>query len=114
MIEPVMSENSMGFLAPLEARRILGDAINLCWLGQHGLHRGLSPSHNPPIIENVAAAGKQRSVVSDILSSRASRRTYALGRRQRRCRRLHRSFGGKPAPQDDQLCYTECGSQTAV
>ena len=34
MIDFVMSENSMGFHAPQEATRILGDAINLCRLGQ--------------------------------------------------------------------------------
>ncbi len=33
MIDFVMSENSMGFHAPQEAMRILGDAINLCRLG---------------------------------------------------------------------------------
>lgn len=30
----VMPENSMGFHAPQQATRILGDAINLCRLGQ--------------------------------------------------------------------------------
>ena len=34
MIDFVMSENSMGFHAPQEATRILGDAINQCRLGQ--------------------------------------------------------------------------------
>jgi len=38
MIDFVMSENSMGFHAPQEAMRILGDAINLCRLGQLSLH----------------------------------------------------------------------------
>jgi len=55
MIDFVMSENSMGFHAPQEATRILGDAINLCRLGQLNLHGGPTPSHNPPNIENVAA-----------------------------------------------------------
>jgi nitrite reductase (cytochrome c-552) len=32
MIDFVMSENSMGFHAPEESVRILGDAINLCRL----------------------------------------------------------------------------------
>ena len=54
MIDFVMSENSMGFHAPQEATRILGDAINLCRLGQLSLHGGPPPSHNPPNIENVA------------------------------------------------------------
>jgi nitrite reductase (cytochrome c-552) len=59
MIDFVMSENSMGFHAPQEATRILGDAINLCRLGQLALHGGPEPSHNPPSIENVtSAAGK--------------------------------------------------------
>jgi hypothetical protein len=40
MIDFVMSENSMGFHAPQEAMRILGDAINLCRLGQLRLHGG--------------------------------------------------------------------------
>jgi nitrite reductase (cytochrome c-552) len=51
-----MSENSMGFHAPQEATRILGDAINLCRLGQLSLHGGPPPSHNPPNIENVPVA----------------------------------------------------------
>ena len=54
MIDFVMSENSMGFHAPQEATRILGDAINLCRLGQLSLHGGPPPSHNPPNIENVS------------------------------------------------------------
>ena len=54
MIDFVMSENSMGFHAPQEATRILGDAINLCRLGQLSLHGAPPPSHNPPNIENVA------------------------------------------------------------
>ena len=53
MIDFVMSENSMGFHAPQEAMRILGDAINLCRLGQLSLHGGPAPSHNPP---NIAEA----------------------------------------------------------
>jgi nitrite reductase (cytochrome c-552) len=56
MIDFVMSENSMGFHAPQEATRILGDAINLCRLGQLSLHGGPPPSHNPPNIENVPPA----------------------------------------------------------
>jgi nitrite reductase (cytochrome c-552) len=55
MIDFVMSENSMGFHAPQEAMRILGDAINLCRLGQLTLHGGPAPSHNPPMIESVAS-----------------------------------------------------------
>jgi len=54
MIDFVMSENSMGFHAPPEATRILGDAMNLCRLGQFSPHGGPPPSHNPPNIENVA------------------------------------------------------------
>ena len=53
MIDFVMSENSMGFHAPQEATRILGDAINQCRLGQLSLHGAPPPSHNPPNIENV-------------------------------------------------------------
>lgn len=56
MIDFIMSENSMGFHAPQEATRILGDAINLCRLGQLSLHGGPPPSRNPPNIENVPAA----------------------------------------------------------
>ena len=55
MIDFVMSENSMGFHAPQEAMRILGDAINLCRLGQLSLHGGPAPSHNPQNIENLAS-----------------------------------------------------------
>jgi cytochrome c nitrite reductase small subunit len=60
MIDFVMSENSMGFHAPQEATRILGDAINLCRLGQLSLHGGPVPSHNPPNIQNVASAGSPK------------------------------------------------------
>ncbi len=45
MIDFIMSENSMGFHAPQEAQRILGDAINVCRLGQLALHGGPEPSH---------------------------------------------------------------------
>lgn len=45
MIDFIMSENSMGFHAPQEAMRILGEAINLCRNGQVALHGGPVPSH---------------------------------------------------------------------
>jgi nitrite reductase (cytochrome c-552) len=45
MIDFIVSENSMGFHAPQEAQRILGDAINQCRLGQLALHGGPEPSH---------------------------------------------------------------------
>jgi nitrite reductase (cytochrome c-552) len=53
MIDFVMSENSMGFHAPQEAMRILGDAINTCRVGQIELHGGPAPSHNPPNVPQV-------------------------------------------------------------
>jgi nitrite reductase (cytochrome c-552) len=56
MIDFVMSENSIGFHAPQEATRILGDAINISRVGQLSLHGGPPPSHNPPNIENVPAS----------------------------------------------------------
>jgi nitrite reductase (cytochrome c-552) len=59
MIDFVLSENSMGFHAPQEAMRILGDAINLCRLGQLSLHGG-PPSHNPP---NIAEAAPRKESV---------------------------------------------------
>lgn len=62
MIDFVMSENSMGFHAPQEATRILGDAINLCRLGQVTLHGGPLPSHNPPNIDNVAVSSEPISI----------------------------------------------------
>jgi nitrite reductase (cytochrome c-552) len=40
MIDFIVSENSMGFHAPQDAMRILGDAINLCRSGQIVLHGG--------------------------------------------------------------------------
>ncbi len=46
MIDFIMSENSMGFHAPQEAQRILGDAINVCRQGQVTLHGGPEPSHS--------------------------------------------------------------------
>ena len=56
MIDFVMSENSMGFHAPQEAVRILGDAINFCRLGQLALHGAPPPSRNPPNIANLPAS----------------------------------------------------------
>jgi len=59
MIDYIMSENSMGFHAPQEAMRILGDAINQCRNGQIALHGGPPPSHNPPNIQNVPPSSGQ-------------------------------------------------------
>ena len=70
MIDFVMSENSMGFHAPQEATRILGDAINLCRLGQLSLHGGPPPSHNPPNIENVASSPDRPRLPPDKRRSR--------------------------------------------
>jgi nitrite reductase (cytochrome c-552) len=50
MIDFIVSENSMGFHAPQEAMRILGEAINTCRNGQLALHGAPAPSHNPPMI----------------------------------------------------------------
>ena len=58
MIDFIMSENSMGFHAPQEATRILGDAINQCRNGQLALHGAPPPSHNPPSIQNVPEKGQ--------------------------------------------------------
>ena len=44
MIDFITSENSMGFHAPQESMRILGDAINLCRSGQIVLHGGPKPN----------------------------------------------------------------------
>lgn len=44
MIDFITSENSMGFHAPQESMRILGDAINLCRSGQIVLHGGPRPN----------------------------------------------------------------------
>jgi len=52
-----VSENSVGFHAPQEATRILGDAINQCRLGQLTLHGGPEPSHNPANIQEVKDQG---------------------------------------------------------
>ena len=56
MIDFIMSENSMGFHAPQEAERILGEAINQCRLGQIALHGGPEPSHNPSMIQETSGA----------------------------------------------------------
>jgi len=61
MIDFVMSENSMGFHAPQEATRILGEAINLCRLGQIALHGGPAPSHNPPAIAGDSSAKQSKT-----------------------------------------------------
>jgi nitrite reductase (cytochrome c-552) len=45
MIDFIMSENSMGFHAPEESVRVLGDAINQCRLGQLALKGTPQPSH---------------------------------------------------------------------
>lgn len=58
MLDFVMSENSMGFHAPQEATRILGDSINLCRLGQLALHGGPEPSHHPEVVQADAPAAK--------------------------------------------------------
>jgi nitrite reductase (cytochrome c-552) len=50
MIDFIISENSMGFHAPQEAMRILGNAINTCRNGQLALHGGPTPSHSPSMI----------------------------------------------------------------
>ena len=47
MIDFIMSENSMGFHAPQEAMRILGEAINWCRTGQVALHGGPPNSRTP-------------------------------------------------------------------
>ena len=57
MVDFVTSENSMGFHAPQEATRILGDAINILRNGQIALHGGPEPSHNPPNISEVQSKG---------------------------------------------------------
>ena len=55
MIDCIRSENSMGFHASQEAMRILGEAINLCRLGQICLHWGPAPKRQPPrIVENAS------------------------------------------------------------
>ena len=46
MIDFIMSENSMGFHAPQESMRILGNAINLCRAGQIVLHGGPPPQES--------------------------------------------------------------------
>lgn len=51
MIDFIMSENSMGFHAPQEATRILGEAINLSREGQLVLHGAPEPSHTPLVSE---------------------------------------------------------------
>ena len=47
----------MGFHAPQEAERILGEAINICRNRQIALHGGPEPSHNPPNIAEVHSKG---------------------------------------------------------
>jgi nitrite reductase (cytochrome c-552) len=48
MIDFVEAENSMGFHAPQEAARILGEAMNLARQGQIAVRQpGYQPSHNP-------------------------------------------------------------------
>ncbi|HEX7287228.1 MAG TPA: ammonia-forming cytochrome c nitrite reductase subunit c552 [Candidatus Angelobacter sp.] len=58
MIDFIVSENSMGFHAPQEAQRILGDAINVCRTGQLALHGGPEPSHFEMPAEGKTAAVK--------------------------------------------------------
>ena len=58
MIDFIMSENSMGFHAPQESMRILGDAINLCRSGQIGLHGGPPPSHPALVAANPGGAAQ--------------------------------------------------------
>lgn len=58
MIDFIMSENSMGFHAPQEAQRILGDAINVCRVGQLALHGGPEPSRFQLPAEGKTTAAK--------------------------------------------------------
>jgi nitrite reductase (cytochrome c-552) len=51
MIDFIMSENSMGFHAPQEATRILGEAINQAREGQLVLHGAPEPSRTPLVSE---------------------------------------------------------------
>ena len=51
MIDFIMSENSMGFHAPQESTRILGEAINLARKGQLVLHGAPEPSNTPLVSE---------------------------------------------------------------
>jgi nitrite reductase (cytochrome c-552) len=51
MIDFIMSENSMGFHAPQESTRILGEAINLARKGQLVLHGAPEPTHTPLVSE---------------------------------------------------------------
>ena len=57
MVDFITSENSMGFHAPQESSRILGDAINILRNGQIALHGGPEPSHNPQNITEVQPKG---------------------------------------------------------
>lgn len=61
MIDFIMSENSMGFHAPQEAERILGEAINLCRLGQIALHGGPEPDHKPPAAARLVVKAQAQS-----------------------------------------------------
>lgn len=81
MIDFVMSENSMGFHAPQEATRILGDAINLCRLGQLSLHGGPAPSHNPPNIENMTSAAERAESPSKQTRNQKKSATIAQSQR---------------------------------
>lgn len=58
MIDFIMSENSMGFHAPQEATRILGEAINLVRLGQLELHGAAAPTHTPLSDQAAPTPGK--------------------------------------------------------
>jgi nitrite reductase (cytochrome c-552) len=60
MIDFIMSENSMGFHAPQEAMRVLGDAINICRSGQIALHGGPPPSHSTAVAGNPATTAPGR------------------------------------------------------
>jgi nitrite reductase (cytochrome c-552) len=44
----IEAENSMGFHAPQEAVRILGESINFSRLGQVALRGGVAPAHSTP------------------------------------------------------------------
>jgi nitrite reductase (cytochrome c-552) len=59
MIDFITSENSMGFHAPQESMRILGDAINLCRSGQIVLHGGPKPNSSSEFGQAQIAAGSQ-------------------------------------------------------
>ena len=111
MIDFVMSENSMGFHAPQEAMRILGDAINLCRLGQLSLHGG--PHQSDPARDRGGGCAALTPLIAVGRAQRprspADRIVFPTGAARSRAHGMANSVGGR-AVGGDCIVGIACGN----